>query len=148
MDIEIWHIWFISTILLFILEIFLPTFVAACIGLGTLVAGIMAYFGLGLEAQLLGFSVATLVSLFLIRPAMLKVAKRRSTQVSTNMDALIGRTGVVSEKIEPWSQTGRVIIDGDSWKAKSLQSNAIEKDTIVTVTKIESIILTVKPLND
>lgn len=148
MDFEIWHIWFIATILFFLLEIFLPSFVAACIGVGTLAAGIIAFAGMNLEIQLLVFALSTLLAVFLIRPFMLKYAHKRSDNTPTNVDAIIGRVGKVSETVGPNLHMGRVILDGDNWKAKSETGAEIQENAEVIVTKIESIILTVKPLSE
>ena len=57
---------------------------------------------------------------------------------------LIGRKGIVSERIDATQHTGRVAIDGDDWKAVSDDGSVIEKGTTVEIVKLESIIVTVK----
>ncbi|MFA8435746.1 MAG: NfeD family protein [Marinifilaceae bacterium] len=148
MDIEIWHIWFIGSIVFFILEIFLPSFVAVCLGAGALIAGIAAFVGMEIETQLLVFSIVTVVSVFLIRPLMLKFARKRSDTISTNAEGMIGRKGIVCEAIGPKPHSGRVSIDGDNWKAISETGELIQMNTEVMVTQIDSIIITVKPISN
>jgi len=61
----------------------------------------------------------------------------------TNADAIVGRIGVVSERIDAEQHTGRVAIDGDDWKAVSKDGVTIEKGKSVKIVKLDSIILTV-----
>jgi len=61
----------------------------------------------------------------------------------SNADALMGREGIVSEKIEERGY-GRVKIDGDDWKSVSADGEAIREGARVRVVGRESIILTVE----
>ena len=56
----------------------------------------------------------------------------------------IGRTAIVEEDIMPETNSGRVAIDGDRWKAVSEDGNKIAKGEKVVVLKVNSIILTVR----
>ena len=60
---------------------------------------------------------------------------------------MIGREGRVTEDIEAGGY-GRVAVDGDDWKALSADGNAISKGTRVRITKMDSIIATVEPINE
>lgn len=144
MEFEVWHIWLIASIVFFILEIFLPSFVVINFGIGALFATIIAGLGGTIQWQVFVFSIATLISFFLVRPALKKWAYKRSDKVETNMNALIGRKGIVSEKIDPGNNTGRIVIDGDDWKARSSDGTIIEKNKQVIVTKVDSIVMEVK----
>lgn len=64
MDIEIWHIWIIIAVLLFIVEIFTTGFLTAALALGCIAAGISSYFDYGIKIQLLSFSIGTLIGFF------------------------------------------------------------------------------------
>jgi len=144
MEIEIWHIWLLAAVLLFIIEIFMTSFVAVCIGTGALVTGIGAYWGLDITQQLVLFSVFTFLSLFFIRPFAQKFILRSKTDVNTNADALIGKKARVVETINHKKRSGRVEIDGDNWKATSFDGQEIHQGQIVTIVSYESIVLTVK----
>ena len=78
---------------------------------------------------------------------MMKFLDRKSKDVKTNADALVGRRAVVSERIDAAQHTGRVAVDGDDWKAIAADGSVIEKGTEVEIVKLGSIILTVKTLN-
>ena len=132
-------------ILFFIIEVFTPGFIVACLGLGSLVAAITAYMGYNIDAQFISFSVSTLISLFLIRPLLYKKGEKQD-KIKTNTEALIGRVGSVSETIDNSSKNGRVIIDGDQWKALSQNNQIIELNAQVEVISIDSTIITVKKI--
>ena len=61
------------------------------------------------------------------------------------MDNIIGKTAVVTERIEG-NGYGRVKIDGDDWKAQTADGAAAEVGEKVRIESFESIILTVKKL--
>ena len=146
MEFEIWHIWLIVAIILFILEIFIPSFVVFNFGIGALFTSLVALLNVSVHWQVLVFCVTTLASFFLLRPILLKWAYKKSHKVETNMNALIGRKGVVRETIDPVKNTGRVAIDGDDWKARSSDGSIIEINSMVEVTKLDSIVLDVKKI--
>ncbi|KPK80546.1 MAG: hypothetical protein AMS27_16855 [Bacteroides sp. SM23_62_1] len=146
MEFQIWHYWVIAGVLFLILEIFTPSFIAACIGIGAIFGGLAAGIGLDFKWQIGFFAVATLASFFTVRPFMLKYAYKTSDKVKTNVDNMIGKLGMVTQKIDHSAQTGRVKIDGDDWKAEAENDEIIDTGTRVEVTGIESIILTVRPV--
>jgi len=148
MEIEVWHIWIIVAVFLFIIEIFAPTFLSSCLALGCIASGIFAYFGFGIKVQLIMFSIGTLASFFGVRPFMLKYAHKKSGKIKTNMDALAGKTGRVSVTIDSSQNQGRVIVDGDDWKAETENNEIINVGERVEVLKIDSTILIVKQINN
>tara|TARA_B100000780_G_C21011969_1_gene405295 strand:+ start:42 stop:473 length:432 start_codon:yes stop_codon:yes gene_type:complete len=137
-----WHLWMYIGIFLFILEVFTPGFILACIGVGSFAGALSAFFGFSMDIQLLVFSISTLISLFLIRPILYK---KSESKLKTNTEALIGRVGTVTEKIDCFA-SGRVSIDGDQWKAISATTMLIEPLEKVIVTEINSTIITVKKI--
>jgi len=144
MEIEIWHIWLLTAVLLFMIEIFMTRFIAVCIGVGTLLTGIGAYIGLDITQQLLVFAGFTLVNLFFIRPLVNKFIFKTKDFINTNADVLLGKKATVIEKIDPHKLLGRIEINGNNWKAISFDGQLIPKGQIVTIVSYESIVLTVK----
>ena len=143
---ETWHILIALGIIAFIAEIFTAGFISGAVGIGFIFAAIGNYFGLEVKWQILLFAFGVALTYFLIRPIITKYGYRKD-KVRTNKDALIKKNGIVTEEIHPIKNTGRIKIDGDDWRAKSLHNEIIQIGTIVTVVDIESIILIVKPLN-
>ena len=86
------------------------------------------------------------LSLLLVRPALIRKLHKPHRERLSNAEAMIGQTGRVSEPIEA-NGYGRVAIDGDDWKARSADGSAIKKGTRVRVIEMESIIITVEPID-
>ena len=143
---EVWHIWVIVALLFFIIEMFTSDFSIICLSFGCMGSAIGAACDVEFKIQLLIFAIATLLAFALIRPALKKLLARKGGDVATNADAIIGRKAIVSETIDPATQQGRVAIDGDDWKAVSVDNQPIEKGVYVEILSRESIILTVKKL--
>ena len=146
MEFELWHIWLIIALICFIMEIFIPSFVLFNFGIGAVLGSFVAGLNLSLEWQILFFSVGTLMSFFLIRPAMKRFAYKRTEGFKTNMDAMVGRQAIVTEEISNENNLGRVSLDGDIWQARSLRNEFIPKGTHVEIVQINSIILIVKQI--
>ena len=138
-----WHWWMFIGIFLFILEVFTPGFILACLGIGSFMGALAAFLGCTMDIQLLVFSISTLLSLFLLRPILYK---KGESKLKTNTEALIGREGTVTEKIDSQFGSGRVSIDGDKWKAISENGIPINLREKVLVTEINSTIITVKKI--
>ena len=141
---EIYQYWLIAAILLVIFEICSATFGAICFAIGAGFSALAAGLGANLTWQIVIFAAVSLLTFVFLRPFMLKFMDRKSKDVKTNADALIGRRGIVSERIDAEQHTGRVAIDGDDWKAVSDDGSVIEKGASVEIVKRDSIIVTVK----
>ena len=77
---------------------------------------------------------------------MIKYFHKKSKQVQTNTNALIGKTVIVTETIDIDHNSGRVKIDGDVWRAIASEGEIIEIGEKVAVEQVNSTILTVKKL--
>ena len=146
MEFEAWHIWLIIAFICLIMEIFVPSFILFNFGIGAFIGSLAAGLGASIEIQIVLFSVGTLLSFVLIRPVVKRYAYKRSAHVATNVDAMIGKKARVIESIDNLANLGRVALDGDDWKARSITNEKIEAGTIVEIIKIDSITLFVKPL--
>jgi membrane protein implicated in regulation of membrane protease activity len=143
---NLWLIWVIISIVCLILELSSGDFFILCFAIGAAVAAIIAGCGLSLTWQIILFAIISILSLLLVRPALIKKLHKPNRERLSNAEAMVGQEGRVSETIEAGGY-GRVAIDGDDWKALSADGSAIAKDTRVRVTKMESIILTVEPID-
>lgn len=136
--------WLLAGILLFLIEIFTPSFFAASLAIGAFASAIFAWMGFNLEWQLFVLSIVSLASMFLLRP-IIKNKFYTNKETKSNADAIIGRTGKVVQAIG--SEMGRVAIDGDEWQCHA-NGSEVALGTMVRVIERESIILTVEPLNN
>jgi membrane protein implicated in regulation of membrane protease activity len=142
---EYYQIWLIAAIVLVIIELLTAGFGVICFAVGALFSALAAFLGVdSLVWQLLIFAVASVLCFIFLRPVVLRFLDKKSKDVKTNADALIGKTAMVSETIDSSANQGRVAVDGDDWKAVSADSSVINKGEKVEIVSRDSIILTVK----
>lgn len=142
---QVYQIWLIIAIVLVIIEICTAAFGSICFAIGAGFSALAAGLGASLTWQIIIFAVVSMLTFIFLRPFILKFLDRKSKDVKTNVDALIGRKAVVSERIDASQHTGRVAVDGDDWKAVSENGEVIEKGATVEIVNRDSVILTVKP---
>jgi membrane protein implicated in regulation of membrane protease activity len=142
---EYYQIWLIAAIVLVIIELLTAGFGVICFAVGALFSTLAAFLGVdSLVWQLLIFAVASVLCFIFLRPVLLRFLDKKSKDVKTNADALIGKTAIVSETIDSSANQGRVAVDGDDWKAVSADGSVINKGEKVEIVSRDSIILTVK----
>jgi membrane protein implicated in regulation of membrane protease activity len=140
-----YYYWLIAAIVLVIIEICTAGFGALCFALGAAFSALVSGLGGSFTWQILVFVVVSLLTFIFLRPVVVRFLDKKSKDVKTNAEAIIGRKGIVSERVDASQHTGRVAIDGDDWKAVSEDGSVIEKGTDVVIIKLDSIIVTVKP---
>jgi membrane protein implicated in regulation of membrane protease activity len=140
-----WHWWAGLAIVLFILEIFVPGFFLFCLGIGCIGASITEALGGGIPLQLTAFSVFSVVAMLTIRPLLMR-RMWNTPEVKTNVDALVGQRGRVTQDFEPGLRLGRVSCAGDDWRAESISDKPLRVGDLVEVVRVESNTLIVKPL--
>ena len=140
---HLWQVWAVISILCLILELSSGDFFIICFSIGAVFSIIASFLGLGFYWQLFVFAVFSLLSIFFVRPVALRYLHKNESHRKSNADALIGRTGRVTETI-PAGNNGYVQIDGDQWKAISQSDVDIPAGTTVRVVHRESTIITVE----
>jgi membrane protein implicated in regulation of membrane protease activity len=141
-----WLAWFLAAIALMVAEMFTAGFWLACLSVGALVAGIVALVpGLGPAPQGITFAVSSLLSMAGLRPQLMRYFQLGPAEgVRTGVDALLGKTAIVTERIEPRSGLGRVKVDGEDWRGASADATIIEPGTHVTVIQVDGTTLMVE----
>jgi membrane protein implicated in regulation of membrane protease activity len=139
-----YYYWLIAAIVLVIVEICTAGFGALCFAIGAAFSALVSGLGGNLTWQIVVFVVVSLLTFIFLRPVVMRFLDKKSKDVKTNAEAIIGRKGIVSERIDASQHTGRVAIDGDDWKAVSEDGSVIEKGEDVEIIKLDSIIVTVK----
>jgi membrane protein implicated in regulation of membrane protease activity len=133
-----WWIWLILAIILVIVEILTtPEFHALYFAIGCIVAGAVDFIGFGLLVQILFFAISITVLLFVFHKIAKKTLYRSNEEIETNIHALKGKKGIVTEKIDALHFTGRVKIGGESWKAQPYDEGTIQEGSTVQVVDIE-----------
>ena len=144
---EGWHIWVIVALVFVIVEMFTSGFAVMCISIGCVFGAIASALDWELKWQLLIFAIGTALALMTVRPLVYKFFYKKSHEVKTNTDALVGRKAIATERIEGELHPGRVKVDGDDWKAVSAEAEAIEVGEAVEITAVNSVIVTVKKIS-
>ncbi len=138
----VWTYWIIAGIALVIVEILTPgSFFFACIGIGAIVAGLVAVAAGPTWRPWVVFAVASFLSIYFIRPLVRPFLRQGTTR--SNVDELIGRSAVVTEPIEP-PRFGMVKISGELWRAQS--DIKAEVGSMVEVVSVEGTKLKVKKI--
>lgn len=142
---EDWLLWFLAAIALLVSEMFTAGFWLACLAVGAAVAGVVGLVpGLGFVSQGIAFAVASIVSMVGLRPRLMHYFQLGpGTDLRTGVDALLGKTGVVTERIGPGA-TGRVKVDGEDWRGASSDATVLEPGTQVTIIQVDGTTLMVE----
>src|SRR5436189_5077676 len=111
-----WQVWLVAALLLFVAEMLAPGFWLLSVAVGCLAAGLVSLVIPGPVVPALSFAAGTLLSLVGIRPFLLKHLHARGSDLKTNVDALAGKVGVVSERVDPSTGKGRVVVEGEGWR--------------------------------
>ncbi len=132
-----WLIWIIIGAALILAEIFSASFFAGPIGLGCLIAAIMAKAGFSVSWQLMSFGSSSILLLLIVRPIWKKMMDNNPKDLESGVDRYEGKSGTITETVDPDSGDGRVKIGGESWRAISDKNIVIEAGSRVTVLRVE-----------
>lgn len=142
---HMWLCWILITLFFLILEISLGSFFLICMAIGAFVTMFGSLLQMSFLAQFSLFAMASFLSVYMLRPAIMRWLHRPNNERASNVDALIGRQGVVIESITE-NDYGYVKVDGDEWRAVSLAQIAIPVGSKVEIVSMDSLIVTVKPI--
>ena len=110
-----------------------PTLIFGCFVVGSLVAGLYSFFYPDTYYGQIGiFILISVVLIPLTRTLAKKITKESPSK--SNVDALIGKVGLVIKAIDP-DLGGQVRIEGEVWVA--LADERIELNDKVTVTSVK-----------
>ncbi|GAB6161392.1 NfeD family protein [Desulfothermus naphthae] len=134
---EAWHLWIIAGIFFWIFEIFTSGFLSGILGTACFIVIPFAYANVSFVIQLLVFTVATALMSLWVRPIVTKLLYPQKIENSTNVDALMGMSGIVVEPIDNVAGTGRVKIGGEIWRAITKNDDTIDIGQKVIVLSVE-----------
>src|SRR5437016_11704713 len=125
-----WLLWFLLAIALFVGEMFTAGFWLACLAVGAAVAGIVGLIpGLGFVPQGLAFALSSIASMAGLRPRLMHYFQLGpGSELRTGVDALLGKTGILTERIGP-GLPGRVKVEGEDWRGASSDATVLEPGT-------------------
>ena len=113
---------------------------------GSLVALIAALLGGPLWLQILLFVAVSLGLLAMLRPFVRKYLRPRISR--TNVDAVVGTQGFVTEAIDNVAASGQVKLGAMPWTARSTSGDPIPTGTRIRVDRVEGVKVYVPPAQD
>ena len=138
-------VWLGIAILAAVVEAIVPALVSVWFVPAGLVALVLSLFGAPLWAQILLFVVVSFVSLAFTRPLARKLLTFHREH--TNADRVVGATGIVIQDIDNIVGTGRVVVMGNSWPARSSEVDGkIDAGVKVRIEQIVGVTLLVTPV--
>lgn len=120
--------------------------VSVWFAVGALAAVLTAVLGGAVWLQVALFLVISCGLLAALWPLVRKYIKPKVT--ATNVDSLIGSTGLVTVAIDNVEAQGQVKLSGMEWTARSTSGEPIPEGTVVRVDKIEGVKAFVTPVKE
>ncbi len=132
-----WILWVIAAAVFGIGEMLTTSFFLAPFALGAALAAVVDVAGGGEVAAWIVFVAASLLTLVAVRP-IVRSHLRTPPQIRTGTAALIGKQGIVLERIVNHEGVGCVKVDGEVWTARALdEDQVIERGTRVEIVDIK-----------
>lgn len=136
------YVWLGILVATVILEIATTQMVSIWFAIGALAAFISALIGVEqIWIQIVVFVVVSAIALAATRPLVKKMVNQKTEP--TNADMVIGKTGIVTEKIDNIASSGLVRVNGGVWTARSADDSVIEADEKVIIKEISGVKLLV-----
>ena len=133
------EVWLIFIIILVIIELITVNLVTIWFALGALITSLVSLYTTDTVILLAFFVITSLLLLILTKPVVKKLKVKKV--VATNLDQVIGKTGIVSVPIEK-DKIGEVKVLGKTWSAYS--DKEISKDKKVKILSISGVKLKVE----
>lgn len=137
-------IWLVLLVVFLIVEASTVTLMSLWFAAGSLIALFASLLGGPLWLQLLLFLAVSTISLIALRPVFRKFIRPKLT--ATNVDSVIGATGLVTASVDNVSAVGRVKLGAMEWSARSTSGAPISEGTLVKVDRIEGVKVFVSPV--
>ncbi|MFE0102990.1 NfeD family protein [Streptomyces sp. NPDC059009] len=134
-NIDAWVWWLIGAAVLGIALVLTAMPELGMLAVGAVAGAVAAGFGGGPVMQALVFVAVSAAGIAVVRP----IANRHRTQrpqLATGVEALLGRTAVVLERVD--ASGGRIKLGGEIWSARALDADkSYEKGQKVDVVEID-----------
>ncbi len=111
---------------------------------GALAAFTAALCGASMMTQLIVFVGTSALLFLLFRPMLVRSFRPKETH--TNVDSIVGMTGLVIVPICNLQGAGRVKVNGLDWAARSATGERLEAQCPIVVKSVEGVTLTVEKM--
>ncbi len=132
--------WAVLAAVAFAGELLSVSFFLLFFSFGALVGLVMASIGLPLTAQAIGFVAASVLSMAVLRPALMHRISFRGSELYVGRGSIAGKSGVITDAIEPGGSGTVRIGSGEFWTARAIYpEQRIESGTRVRVLDTDGI---------
>ena len=138
--------WLVAMVVFLLVEASTVTLVSTWFAIGSLAAALVAATGAGIGFQAAVFLLVSAVCLTALRPLVRKYIKPKLTK--TNVDAVVGSTGLVTVAIDNVMAQGQVKLGAMYWTARSESGEPIPEGTLVKAVRIEGVKAIVSPVKE
>lgn len=135
------YAWLAAILFFTLIEICTTQLVSVWFAGGALAAFVSCLAGADKTIQWVLFAAVSAMLLVLTKPLVKKLTQNKPEK--TNIDSQIGKTTVVTKKIDNIAETGEVKLGGLYWSARSSDGTVIEENEKVVVEKIDGVKLIV-----
>ncbi len=126
-------LWLAAMAIFLVVEIATPGLVFACFAVAAIGSAVASTVTDSYLIQLGVFAFLAIVLIPLTRPLARKITK--PSPQKTNVDAMIGRPGIVVKAINPDAEIGQVRVEGQVWQALAVEP--IEEGARIKVDKVQ-----------
>ena len=142
-------LWAIVAALTFAGELLTVSFFLLFFALGAVVGLVLAFLGFGITAQVIGFIAASILSMVVLRPALLNRLALVGSEPYVGPGKIEGKKAVVTHPIEP-GESGMVRVgNGEFWTARTMYtSERLESGVRVRILDTDGLTALVEPLED
>ncbi len=141
-----WIGWLILIAIFLVIEMLTLDFTFLMLALGSTVGLIVDLIGVPLWVQVLLAAASAAVFIFVLRPPLLRRLHRGEDPAKSNIDALIGLSGIALQDVTQVS--GQIkASNGDTWTARSADNAFIPQGAPVSITEINGATAIVRPSN-
>lgn len=134
--------WLIIFLVLLVMEIFSLGLTTIWFAIGAVVAFIATLVGAGIVVQVVLFFAVSIITLIATRPIAVKYFSKNTEK--TNVEGIIGKNVVITQRIPDINTTGKASLDGEIWRARSLENEPMEEGELVEIVAVEGVKLIVK----
>ena len=137
-------IWIILAAVFLVVELITVGMVSLWFMIGALVALLLAAVGASVWLQILLFLLVSVACFALLYPHLKRFVGRN--RQPTNADMVLGKTCIVTQRIDNIADTGAVSVGGKTWSARTADGSIAEKGSLVRAEDIRGVKLIVSPL--
>ena len=135
--------WLVLFVILSLFELVTVNLVSIWFAIGAIITTFVSLATDNIMIHLAVFTISSILLLLLTKPFVKKMKKRE--EVPTNLDMVVGKTGVVTETIEK-DDIGEVKVLGKKWSAYS--DKEIKENSKVKVLSINGVKLKVEEIKE